>query len=102
MHSQGSGKGTLSGRLHEAYPSLTTVSAGDLLREHIRLGDELGKEADAVIKTGGLMPDEAVMKMIGNKVAELDGKVSAKWGSARGRRRGSLTCREFLRTGLAA
>lgn len=66
--SPGSGKGTLSARLHEAYPSLSTVSAGDLLRRHIQEGTPLGKEAASVVSRGGLMPDERMMDMVRSEV----------------------------------
>lgn len=62
--SPGSGKGTLSSRLLAAAPSIHYLSGGDLLRAHISQRTELGKQAEQVIRDGGLMPDETMMNMI--------------------------------------
>ncbi|CEH17727.1 adenylate kinase [Ceraceosorus bombacis] len=62
--SPGSGKGTLSGRLVEHAPALKTFSAGDSLRSHIRRKTEVGRQAENVIKDGGLMPDQTMMDVI--------------------------------------
>ncbi|CAO1633346.1 unnamed protein product [Sympodiomycopsis kandeliae] len=70
--SPGSGKGTLSGYLHSDYPSLTNISAGDLLRNHIKHGTSIGQKANSVIKAGKLMPDEIMMSIVGSKVNELN------------------------------
>lgn len=67
---QGSGKGTLSTLLSQSYPSISTISAGDLLRTHIQQGTPLGKEAEAVVAKGGLMPDPTMMQMVGGEVRE--------------------------------
>ncbi|PWN20142.1 ADK-domain-containing protein [Microstroma glucosiphilum] len=66
----GSGKGTLSSLLHSTYPELSSISAGDLLRQHIERGTELGKKADGIIKRGDLMDDETMMQMVGKEVEE--------------------------------
>jgi adenylate kinase len=39
-----------------------------MLREHVKEGTELGKEADAHMKGGGLVPDDLVIKMISERV----------------------------------
>lgn len=76
--SQGSGKGTLSSLLHSTYPELSSISAGDLLRQHISKGTELGKKADEFIKRGDLMDDETMMQMVGKEVEEKGGEVSGR------------------------
>ena len=53
----GSGKGTQSARLIDEY-GLYHISTGDLLRDHIARGTELGKLADSYISQGHLIPDE--------------------------------------------
>jgi len=75
--SPGSGKGTLSSRLLKVAPSLQYISAGDVLRHEVTQGSEIGKEADQVIRNGGLMPDEIMMKIISTKVQDLGS--SSSW-----------------------
>ncbi len=41
----GGGKGTISGKILEDFPQFRHVSTGDELRQHVRNGTELGKEA---------------------------------------------------------
>lgn len=60
----GSGKGTQTSRLLRDFPQLSAVSSGDLLRENIRAGTEIGKKAEAIIKSGGLVPDETMISLI--------------------------------------
>jgi nucleoside-triphosphate--adenylate kinase len=69
--SPGSGKGTLSSRLLKIVPSLAYISGGDVLRQEIHKKSEIGKQADQVIRSGDLMPDEIMMKMISSKVIDL-------------------------------
>ncbi|TKY86271.1 hypothetical protein EX895_005096 [Sporisorium graminicola] len=68
--SPGSGKGTQSTRLLKHY-AFSVLSAGDVLRSHIQRGTSIGQRADAVIKQGGLMPDEVMMDLIGAEVKTL-------------------------------
>jgi adenylate kinase len=60
----GSGKGTQTSRLLRDFPELSAVSSGDLLRDNIREGTEIGKEADSIIKSGGLVPDKTMISLI--------------------------------------
>jgi nucleoside-triphosphate--adenylate kinase len=69
--SPGSGKGTLSTRLLKVIPSLEYISAGDVLRHEISKETEIGKQADKVIRSGNLMPDEIMMRMMSGKVVQL-------------------------------
>ncbi|SPO27289.1 probable ADK2 - adenylate kinase, mitochondrial [Ustilago trichophora] len=71
--SPGSGKGTQSTRLLKHY-TFSVLSAGDVLRSHIQRKTDIGLKADAVIKQGGLMPDEVMMNLIGAEVEALGGK----------------------------
>ena len=56
----GSGKGTQSERIIEEY-GLFHISTGDVLREQIARGTELGKTADSYISKGQLIPDELMV-----------------------------------------
>ncbi len=59
----GSGKGTQSARLIHEY-GLYHISTGELLRDHIAHGTELGKIADTYISKGNLIPDELMIKIL--------------------------------------
>ena len=51
------GKGTLSEMFVEKY-GYGHISTGDLLREEVSAGTELGKEAEGLMKAGKYVPDE--------------------------------------------
>lgn len=70
----GSGKGTQSERLIERY-GLHHISTGELLRDHIARGTELGKVADDFISKGNLIPDELMLDILEH---ELDAHPDAK------------------------
>ena len=59
----GSGKGTQSDKLIEHY-HLFHISTGDVLRDHIRRGTELGKTAKGYIDQGQLVPDELIIDIL--------------------------------------
>lgn len=65
----GSGKGTQSARLIDNY-GLYHISTGDLLRNHIAQGTELGRTADAIISKGNLLPDELMIEILDNELNE--------------------------------
>lgn len=65
----GAGKGTQAALLVEKYNFLH-ISTGDLLRNEIRLGTELGKLAASLINGGNLVPDHVVEGMIRSKIEE--------------------------------
>lgn len=66
----GSGKGTLSARIERRF-GVPIITAGDLLRWHIRQGTPLGHEASASIRAGRLMPDRTMMELVGSKLHTL-------------------------------
>ncbi len=59
----GCGKGTQSEKLMDRY-GFYHISTGELLREHIAKGTELGKIADSYISQGHLIPDELMLSII--------------------------------------
>ncbi|KAG8924184.1 hypothetical protein FRC00_005403, partial [Tulasnella sp. 408] len=71
----GSGKGTLSGRLTSKY-DVQFVSTGDMLREQIKAGTEVGKQAEGIVAGGGLVPDELMIKLLGTtlETSSMKGK----------------------------
>ncbi len=63
----GSGKGTQSLKLADKY-NLIHLSTGDMLREAIASGTELGKKVSGMMERGELVPDEVVIAMISEKI----------------------------------
>ena len=61
----GSGKGTLSDLIVQKY-GLQHLSTGDVLRAEIASGSELGRDIDALISRGNLVPDAQMIKLLEN------------------------------------
>ncbi len=66
----GSGKGTQSAFISQKY-GLQHLSTGDVLRAEIAKGSELGKQIDALISKGNLVPDEMMYGVIENYISSL-------------------------------
>ena len=62
----GAGKGTQASAMVERY-NLRHISTGELLRNEIAAGSELGLKAKTLIDAGSLVPDEIVESMIENQ-----------------------------------
>jgi len=69
--SPGSGKGTQSKYIVE-WLKIPQISTGDMLREHIRRGDEIGRAVADRMKAGLLVPDELVNRMVFERVQQPD------------------------------
>ena len=67
----GSGKGTQSARIAPAF-CLTHISTGEILRAAVKAGTALGIAASESMKTGELAPDEIVIGIIRERLAEPD------------------------------
>jgi len=65
----GSGKGTQSDKLIEHY-NLFHISTGDVLRDNIRRGTDLGKTAKGYIDQGQLVPDELIIDILAQVLDE--------------------------------
>ena len=63
----GAGKGTLSKDLLEKY-NYVHISTGDLLREQVAKGDELGKKINEMQTAGKLVTPEIVYSVLENKL----------------------------------
>ena len=59
----GAGKGTQAQRLVDKY-NLKQLSTGDMLREAIAEGSELGKKASSIMDRGELVSDDIILSMI--------------------------------------
>ena len=67
----GSGKGTQAKLLRQAL-GVAHISTGDMLRERAASHDPLGEAASAIMKSGGLVPDEIVNKMVEERIEQPD------------------------------
>ncbi len=68
----GSGKGTQAMRIADQL-ELRHLSTGDLLREGVAAGTELGKKAEEYMKAGLLVPDEIMLGLIREQFEALEG-----------------------------
>ena len=69
----GAGKGTQADRLREDF-ALPHISTGDMLREQVAEGTELGREAKSFMDAGELVPDEVIIGMIVERIADGDAR----------------------------
>lgn len=67
----GAGKGTQADRLRD-FLSIPKLSTGDMLRAAVAEGTEIGKKADQIMRTGGLVSDEIMIAMIGDRISRPD------------------------------
>ena len=66
----GAGKGTQAVFLKERH-NLAHISTGDIFRHNLKENTPLGLEAKKYMDAGQLVPDEIVMKMVGEKLSEF-------------------------------
>ena len=71
----GSGKGTQSDKLIDHY-HLFHISTGDVLRDNIRRGTELGQIAKGFIDQGQLVPDELIIDILAQVLDENKDKAT--------------------------
>lgn len=67
----GAGKGTVAKLLTDVDGSVQ-ISTGDILRGAVQAGTELGKQADAFMKAGDLVPDDLIMGIMEGRLQEPD------------------------------
>ena len=65
------GKGTCSDYLIKNY-GYEHISTGDLLRDEIASGSELGKQIDSIISKGNLLDDEFMIKLVRERLKSLE------------------------------
>ena len=64
-------KGTQAKRIAERY-GIPQISTGDMLREHVRRGTDLGLMAKAIMERGELVPDDLVYEMVACRLRDAD------------------------------
>lgn len=69
----GAGKGTQAKRIMERY-GIPQISTGDLLRENVARGSDLGLVAKAVMARGELVSDDLVCNMVQRRLMQPDCK----------------------------
>lgn len=67
----GAGKGTQAEVITQKR-GLVQLSTGDMLREAVKDGTAIGEEASAIMETGGLVPDEIVIKIVAERLSASD------------------------------
>lgn len=67
----GAGKGTQASRISEKY-GLVHISTGDIFRDNIKRGTEIGLLAKSYTDKGQLVPDEVTCKIVEGRLKEKD------------------------------
>jgi adenylate kinase len=67
----GSGKGTQAKKMTTSF-AIPQISTGDMLREAVKNGTEMGRKAKVFMDQGGLVPDEVVIGIVKDRLREKD------------------------------
>lgn len=67
----GAGKGTQAQRIAERY-GIPQISTGDILREQVQRGTDLGAQAKDIMARGELVPDELIYGMVASRLRHAD------------------------------
>jgi len=65
----GAGKGTQAEKLARHY-QVAHLSSGELLRQEVEAGTEIGKQADDYLRRGDLVPDNLILTMLTEPIIE--------------------------------
>jgi adenylate kinase len=69
----GAGKGTQAARLVERF-GIPQLSTGDMLRTAVAAGTPIGVKAKAIMERGDLVPDEVVVGIVAERIAQADAR----------------------------
>ena len=69
----GSGKGTQGSLISQRY-GIPVISTGCLLREKIKVGDELGKQINYIISAGNCVSNDLIFDILGERLKKNDCK----------------------------
>lgn len=67
----GAGKGTQAERLAQEF-GLLKISTGDILRDHVARGTELGQQVRPILDAGRLVPDEILIALIRDRLSSME------------------------------
>ncbi|MGB7971917.1 MAG: adenylate kinase [Candidatus Deferrimicrobiaceae bacterium] len=67
----GSGKGTQAKKMTTSF-AIPQISTGDMLREAVKNGTEMGRKAKVFMDQGGLVPDDVVIGIVSDRLREKD------------------------------
>ena len=67
----GAGKGTQATYIKERY-GIPQISTGDMLRAAVKAGTPLGVEAKKVMDAGGLISDDIILGLVGERIKQDD------------------------------
>ncbi len=73
MGAPGAGKGTHARDISEKY-DIPHISTGDILREEVQKGTDLGETAKTYMDSGRLLPDDIIIEIINKRIQEDDCK----------------------------
>jgi adenylate kinase len=69
----GAGKGTQAGKV-AARLGIPHVSTGDMFRDHVARGTDLGKRVDEIMAAGDYVPDEVTVAMLSERISQDDAR----------------------------
>jgi len=69
----GSGKGT-QGKLLSERLGVPAISTGDILRQAVKEGSPLGRQAQAIMASGDLLPDDVIVGLIRERTGQRDAR----------------------------
>lgn len=67
----GSGKGTQAERIQEHF-GIPHISTGDILRDAVRRGTDLGRQVEPIMKSGGLISDDMMNDIVAERLRQDD------------------------------
>jgi adenylate kinase len=69
----GAGKGTQAGKV-AARLGIPHISTGEMFRDHVARGTDLGRQVEAIMAAGDYVPDEITVAMLEERIAQDDAR----------------------------
>ena len=67
----GAGKGTQAGKV-AARLGIPHISTGEMFRDHVSRGTDLGRKVDAIMSAGDYVPDDVTVAMLADRISQSD------------------------------